>query len=233
MVQADYYRARILQKFVKKQVMLVRNVPNLVSKFHRLSIQQKYNLKPNSIICIYGGIITKARKLDPTIIALAEISKLRPIFCMMVGWGAVDDISYYKDLFNSLAFNHKEFSGIISKPLPMNQLMNLYYSSDIGIGTVPNINTSYYYCVPSKVYEYMMAGIPFIASKSPETKRLVKETGAGLLVNPESKEDIISSIQESIVDKNKLKIMGDSGRQWAISKYNWEIESRELLKIIN
>lgn len=103
-------------------------------------------------------------------------------------------------------------------------------SSRIGMVTLhPIIN--YVDAYPVKLFEYMMAGIPVIASDIPLWKQIVEEAGAGICVNPMDPEAIKNGIVTLMNNEALSKTMGEAGQRQVVSKYNWSQEEAKLLNI--
>jgi len=46
-------------------------------------------------------------------------------------------------------------------------------SVDIGVSLIENLSTSYYYALPNKLFEYIMADVPVVVSNLPQMKKLL------------------------------------------------------------
>lgn len=88
----------------------------------------------------------------------------------------------------------------------------------------PNHLNSY----PIKMFEYMAAGIPIIASDFPLWRSIVEAEQCGLCVNPQDPDEISKAIDFLIANPEKAKEMGENGRKAIIEKYNWDIEKKKL-----
>lgn len=84
---------------------------------------------------------------------------------------------------------------------------------------------------PNKMFEYMSAGIPVIASDFPLWKQIIKQNDCGICVNPLNSQEIADSIQWIIEHPNQAAEMGKNGRKAVEEKYNWEQECKKLLTI--
>ncbi len=82
---------------------------------------------------------------------------------------------------------------------------------------------------PIKLFEYMSAGLPVIASDFPLWRELIEDTGAGLLVDPMDPGAICTAMQKILDDPAGAEAMGRKGRSAIESRYNWAVESRELI----
>lgn len=83
---------------------------------------------------------------------------------------------------------------------------------------------------PNKMFEYMAAGLPVIASDFPLWREIVEGAGCGLLVNPQDPKDIADAMQWMLDHPDEAAAMGLRGREAVKQKYNWE---REALKLVD
>ena len=82
---------------------------------------------------------------------------------------------------------------------------------------------------PVKLYEYMTAGLPVIASDFPYWRRIVDEAGCGLLVDPKDPEAIADAIEWLWRNPEEAEEMGKRGREAVFARYNWRAEVPKLL----
>jgi glycosyltransferase involved in cell wall biosynthesis len=83
--------------------------------------------------------------------------------------------------------------------------------------------------LPNKLFEYMAAGVPLIASDFPLWRSIVEEVGCGLLVDPTSPEAIARALRVLADDPARAEAMGECGRQAVLHRLNWTCEERSLL----
>ncbi|GGY10153.1 glycosyltransferase WbpH [Litchfieldella qijiaojingensis] len=82
---------------------------------------------------------------------------------------------------------------------------------------------------PNKMFEYMAAGLPVIASDFPLWRRIVEGAGCGLLVDPLDPKVIAEAIDWLLANPEEAEAMGRRGRQAVEEIYNWERESKTLI----
>ena len=83
---------------------------------------------------------------------------------------------------------------------------------------------------PNKMFEYMSAGIPVIASHFPLWREIIEDNQCGLLVDPLNPEAIANAIDYLINNPQEARSMGQNGRRAVEEKYNWTIEQQKLLE---
>ncbi|MHB8339485.1 MAG: glycosyltransferase [Ignavibacteriaceae bacterium] len=94
-------------------------------------------------------------------------------------------------------------------------------------------NFIYNNSLPIKIFEYMACGKPFIFS---DIKPIRKEFGdniCGFLVDPSNQNEVISSIEKYIIDKNLLLTHSINARKLIENGRNWEEESKKLFNLVN
>ena len=122
------------------------------------------------------------------------------------GWNRVDELGYL------------DRSGV----------KNVLEQSMAGLVTLhPIIN--YIDALPVKMFEYMSAGIPVIASNFPLWKEIIETNNCGICVNPLNVIEITEAIDYFINNPDKAHEMGDKGRIAVTKKYNWGLEEKKLL----
>ena len=60
------------------------------------------------------------------------------------------------------------------------ELINYTAGADIGVALIENISKSYYYALPNKLFEYIMANVPVLISDLPQMKKIVDDYNASL-----------------------------------------------------
>jgi glycosyltransferase involved in cell wall biosynthesis len=84
---------------------------------------------------------------------------------------------------------------------------------------------------PNKMFEYMSAGIPVIASDFPLWREIVEGNACGLCVDPLDPKAIAQAIDFVISNPERAEEMGMNGRKAVHEKYNWSFEEKKLLAL--
>lgn len=83
--------------------------------------------------------------------------------------------------------------------------------------------------LPVKMFEYMAAGLPVIASDFPYWQGIIEANQCGLCVDPLDPQSIAQAINYLVVNPVEAEKMGRNGQQSVRKKYNWSIEEAKLL----
>ncbi|MDC0994020.1 glycosyltransferase family 4 protein [bacterium] len=91
----------------------------------------------------------------------------------------------------------------------------------------PTIN--YIDALPVKMFEYMAACIPVIASNFPLWREIVLGNQCGLCVDPMDPAAIAKAIDYLVQHPDEARQMGENGRRAVLERYNWSIEEAKLI----
>lgn len=109
-------------------------------------------------------------------------------------------------------------------------IRNTLNSSIAGLVTL-HPTPNYVESLPVKMFEYMAAGIPVIASDFPLWRQIVEGNRCGICVNPLDPVDIARAIETLIANPTMAQEMGANGRRAVIKRYNWGQEERALIDL--
>lgn len=90
---------------------------------------------------------------------------------------------------------------------------------------------NYFEALPVKMFEYMSAGIPVIASNFPLWREIVEGKHCGLCIDPLSPHAIANAIDYLVMNPDEAKRMGENGRCAVMSHYNWLSEESKLVAL--
>ena len=84
--------------------------------------------------------------------------------------------------------------------------------------------------LPNKLFDYMLLGLPVIASDLPEIRSVVGSADCGILVDPGSVSEITDAIIYFFDHPKEAQRMGANGRRAVLEKYNWSRMEADLLQ---
>lgn len=88
---------------------------------------------------------------------------------------------------------------------------------------------NYLDALPVKMFEYMAAGVPVIASDFPLWVEIIEGNNCGVSVDPLNPQAIAEAIDFLVAHPKQAKEMGSNGRRAVEERFNWEIEEKKLL----
>ena len=114
--------------------------------------------------------------------------------------------------------------------LDREQVRNIMQRSIAGLVTFHNL-PNHVDARPNKMFEYMSAGLPVIASNFPLWREIVEGNNCGICVDPMDVNAIADAIKKLVAEPEVAKQMGENGAKTVIRKYNWQLEETKLLNL--
>lgn len=87
------------------------------------------------------------------------------------------------------------------------------------------------YAQPNKLFEYMSAGIPIIASNFPLWREIVEGNRCGICVDPLDTEAIAAAMSWMMAHPVDTAVMGERGRSAVVERYRWDSEFEKLIDL--
>jgi len=215
--------AKFLHEFYSlENTVVIRNLPLMKPVFDKKDLHQMLNILGCNTILLYQGVILEGRGFEPLLDAMKKVEN-----CNLVVLGTGVFQEKYQKLAVKLGLNNRiHFLGNIEQ----RDLINYTSAADIGIALIENISKSYYYALPNKLFEYIMAGLPVLISNLPQMKKIVLDYEVGEIVNLEDSEEVKSKLEQLITDKNRLKYFKQK-TIIASEELNWQNEYQKIKHI--
>jgi glycosyltransferase involved in cell wall biosynthesis len=181
---------------------------------------------PGHVTMIYGGGINRHRGLQTVIEALPEIRERIPdIRLRIIGPG-----SYTEALKELTATLKVEAQVTFRDRVPLEELLKEVSRANIAL--IPHLKTPHTdSTIPHKLFQYMYAGIPILASDCAPLKRIIEETGTGLCFRSGDPASFSESLTSLLADKVFLKKIPANGKKWVEQKYHWANDARVLSQL--
>lgn len=203
----DYY------KKITDKVYMITNYPHLISV-------EAIENKDRSIV--FAGGISKQWNHINTIKAIQNID-VKYNLC-----GANNSYleqAKLEDKNNKLNYlgkvSHKESLKIQSESMIGMTLLEYNLNAGGKTGTIGN----------TKIFEYMMSGLPIICTDFILWKEIVDKYKCGIYVNPNNIDEISKAISYLLDNPKEASEMGENGRLAIENEYNWDIEVQKLFKL--
>ena len=210
----------IAKYYPEKKTVLIRNFSK-VETFKRLAEEKPYAARSTKMA--YVGLLSKPRGLFEMLEGASLAQQVVP-FTFLMG-GKFAPLQLKEKVLSAYTIDYVGW-------VEYDKLPAILCDAKIGI-IVPHPNPRYTTNYPVKLFEYMAAGLPVIASKEGEASAFVREAGCGLLVDPLNTEDIAKAIIWLFQHPAEALAMGAKGQRLVFEKYNWEREEERLLSLYN
>jgi glycosyltransferase involved in cell wall biosynthesis len=175
----------------------------------------------DSAVVYYGGI-SEERGIHEMVAAMDLLPTTLHLKLELGGCFYVKELE--ADLAAKPYWKHVNWHGELDR----SGIASLLNRVQVGL-VVLHPDEAYLTSQPTKLFEYMAAGIPVVASDFPLWRSIIQGAGCGLLVDPFNVRDIAAAIEHLIRNPCEAEAMGQRGRKAAEEHFNWTNEEQVLL----
>ncbi len=177
----------------------------------------------------FSQTIGSGRGLEEFIQALTQV---RARVCLSLRGKVLDQT--YPDTLRNLALS-SGFTGQIEilPPAPAEEMVRLAAEHDIGLALENSFPLNRDICLTNKIYTYLLAGLPILCTPTSAQKRIAEELGSAAKII-DLKDAISTAEQIDDLIRNQAKFEQARITAWkhGQDRYNWDFESKELIKIV-
>jgi glycosyltransferase involved in cell wall biosynthesis len=174
-------------------------------------------------IVIFGGNLGQKKGLETVIRAKLILDKKGINTCFVLT-GNIKAVSDYPSLADNPGFK-------VTGWLDHDVLPSFLKRAKVGLVPLQPANTNYSIAQPNKLFAYMVASLPVVASNLPAIRAVVSQENCGILVDPGDAQQFARAILRLLREDNLRTSLGGNGRKAAEREYNWEKESQKLLAL--
>lgn len=210
----------IAGRFPSGKAVTVQNFPRTETRYEE-NPQSYMNRKA---FVTYVGCITSPRgahEMVQTMSLLHGFPEARLILA-----GEFENLRLERELRETPGFERVDYRGVLTREAVRDVMREVKAGLVLFHPFECNMEAQ-----PIKMFEYMYAGIPVIASDFPLWRKIVGDNGCGLLVDPLNPTDIANALEWIFSHPQEAEEMGRRGASAVRSKYSWKQESEKLLKI--
>ncbi|WP_062567263.1 glycosyltransferase [Pseudoalteromonas arabiensis] len=198
---------------------LVLNTPKLVPHVKQDLFREKFGISQNKKIFLYQGGLTKGRGIEILLESFSKLEDTNHVIIFM-GYGYLEsEIKEYAVKYSNIFFHPAVTPDV---------LISFTSSADFGISFIEDLCLNYRYCLPNKIFEYVMAGIPVVCSNLVEMKSVVEEHQLGLVATGNDVNGFLKCIN-SVSSIN----YGSLVEKVAVARevFNWGLQEKVIYKM--
>jgi glycosyltransferase involved in cell wall biosynthesis len=109
------------------------------------------------------------------------------------------------------------------------EVPGLLSSMDVAVAPYPPL--THFYFSPLKVYEYMAAGLPVVASRIGQLTELIQDGKNGILVPPGDPQASARALDKLYRDPLLCKRLGTKARQTVLESHTWDATVEHMLNL--
>jgi len=206
---------------------IVAATPAICEKFRRYGLEctdiknypaaaEYENVEP----AMDGRAVCYVGSLYPTRGIRQIVEAIEGLDLRLILAGRFYDAAFEQQVRSLPGWEQVDYRGYVDQ----NEVKKIYAQSSAGLVTL-HPTPAYVEAYPVKLFEYMHAGLPVVASRFYEP--LLRECGVG--TDPTDPDAIRKKLSELLGDLERAKKMGECGRRLARERYSWERERERLL----
>ncbi len=177
-------------------------------------------IQGNGSMCVYAGHLYEGRGIEDIIEAASILPETR--FTIVGGWPR--DVERYRDLSAHRGVTNVSFAGHV----PNSKVPLYLFAADAVL--MPHSARAHHAdrTSPLKMFEYMAAGRPIIASGLPVLRTVLRDKENALLIEPDAPRALAEAITHLLSTPLFAAALGDKARQDAV-KYSWRNRAERIL----
>ncbi len=188
------------------------------------TLRERFGLEENHRILLYQGLINADRGIFVALEALRRLPE--PFVYIVLGDG--QDSAELKRRIDSFGLAKRAFHP---GSVPGSELPDATASADYGLALFQNTSLAHYLVSPNKVFEYMRAGLPVVASDFPEFQRLWSSADLGVRVDPTDAVAVANALLTLEDDRPRRERIHSDAQRLVRETFNWQNQMSNLLAV--
>ena len=214
--------AELFEQKYKVKCHVVRNIPPkaaLPSKGDKKAL----NLPEDKhLLVLQGSGINIQRGAEELVEAMQYLDDC---FLMIIGGG--DVLPTLKQMTLDL---HIENRVRFLPRMPYQQMMAYTQLAELGFVLDKDTNLNYRFCLPNKLFDFIQAGVPIVASHLVEIEKIITKYNIGLCITYHNPQSIAETIKTGLNEASQRTVL-QHGLTQAADDLCWENEQQTLIEI--
>ncbi len=219
--------AQLYEDEYKIKFNVIRNMPEVKFQIRTdLDIIKRELRLPSdkAIIILQGAGINIQRGAEEAVQAMQYVENA---ILLIIGSG--DVIPALKLMVVELRLNEK----VKFEPKKSPSELFLYtLCADLGLSLDKNTNLNYRFSLPNKIFDYIQAGVPILASDLPEVKKIIEGYNIGC-ISPDHNVKNLATLMNKMIDNKEMRLTWQKNLKAASQELNWDHEKSKLLSIFS
>mgnify|MGYP006137420889 CR=1 FL=1 len=214
--------AKLYKNDYNKDLRILRNIPHKIT-ISSYKTREELQLPENQNIVITQGA---GINIDRGIEEAVEAMQYLPNVCLLI-IGNGDVIPQLKKRTVEL---NLEKNVIFKGRMPYEEMMQHTHHAALGLTLDKDTNINYKFSLPNKLFDYIHAGIPVLASKVIEVENIINSYNVGLFIDNHTPKHIAAQIRKALEDES-LREKWKLNSTRAKNELHWKNEEKELIEV--
>jgi glycosyltransferase involved in cell wall biosynthesis len=188
----------------------------------RTDLRSELHLGPDVPLAVYVGSVTVDRGMTICVRALAHLPDVH-----FAAVGPRFPITEAEMLKTARDLGVSDRVHLVD-PVPSEAVVSFISTADCSVIPVQNVCLSYYFCLPNKLFESVMASVPVAAASLLELRRFLEQYDVGVLMDERDPVAVAAAIRQILTSPQKYRPNVDVKRRIA-EKYGWAAQQEKLV----
>jgi glycosyltransferase involved in cell wall biosynthesis len=226
-VVSSLIKKEIHRSYPCSHVAVVRNIAPYQKVSNSGKLRQRLRLAPHIRVALYQGYLQPDRGLDILVKAAPFLEQ--EVVIVLMGEDRLGTLARLEALITSEGVADRVK---IIPAVPYEELLEWTASSDMGLIVYPpDYSQNVQMMLPNKLFEFLMAGVPVLASPLEAVAEVIRAYGVGQVVSSLAPPDIGAAINAMLADQHALDRMRCNALRAAQEDLNWEKEQQKLVRL--
>lgn len=210
-----------VQEYGIERPPVVLNAPNRRALKTNNHFREQLGIREDQIILLYQGGLGAGRGVH-LILDAFKVRQDDKVVAVFMGYGELEDeIKQSAEIYNTIYF----YPAVLP-----NMVLEYTSSADAGIHLIQNTCLNHYYCMPNKLFECAMAGLPVLVSNMKDMSDLVSQNNMGTVISDFSAMGINSAI-DAFLQQDLTSLKQNAYR--VACENAWEVQEKKMMVAYN
>lgn len=212
----------IARVFPKRRTVVIANYPRVEELWEDSAVSEKFADRPRA--AAYLGAITELRGISDMLAAYQSPEMTEGTRLLLAG--QFESPELLRKAESSPVWKNVDYVGFCKRE----DVARLFARVRVGLlmlQPAANFEES----LPTKLFEYMGAGLPVVVNGSMRCSDLVRQYDCGIVVKPGDVDAAARAISFLIDNPGVAQAMGERGRRLVMENYQWKTEASKLTQL--
>ncbi len=216
---SDSIADRLAQAYGLPRPAVLHNVPPYRNVASSGYLREQTSAAPGTAVLLHQGQIQKDRGCLLLADAMRDVDSAVLVF---LGGGPLKPM--LRQHVRAAGLNERIF---FLDPVSPDALLPVTASADAGITLLEDTCLNHRFALPNKLFEYLMAGLPVLASDLPEIRGVVEAFDVGCVVDPANRTALVEALQR-MADDREARARWAANAPRVFETFSWEKASQRF-----
>lgn len=221
----EFIAAELSKRYGVAPPLVVMNCPDPPPDFDVTRrydlLRERLGLAPTRKVVLYQGWMSEGRGLESLVRCMPMLEG--DAAAVFIGYGE------YRQVLESIAAEEAPGRVYFVPAVPHAELLPYCASADVGLIPYQAVDLNNYYSSPNKLFDYIQAGLPIVASDFPFLRKVIATDSLGVVADLTTPQSYAGAI-------NRVLALPDGGAEIRANmrrvapRYTWHAQAQALVR---